>query len=363
MTASSNKSIVFCINNLGIGGAERVFIADANELYAQGYTVDFVILYGGEEKSPILKDLRIPNDRIYFLKAKSVYDYRAYKKLGVIIRNNLTYVLYATLHDATFVSRLIALFFPKLRLVTREANTTEFKSIRHKLADILMNWRVNSMIAVSKEVEKTMLLYQPWYKNKIQILYNGVMMPKVTITPEEDSVILLAVGSLTPKKNYEMMLDAFSNIAREFSQVYLRIVGGGVLKEKLMRYVQEKSIQDRVLFLGNLDHASVEEEYKKASIFLLSSDQEGCPNVLLEAMSFGIPSVATRVGAVPEIIDDTVSGLTSPRRDSLTFAEQIKKLILSEELRKAVGFSGREKIKSVFSNEVHIRQLKAILSL
>lgn len=357
------STVTFCINNLGVGGAERVFVNDANELYKQGYAVNFIILYGGEEKSILLKDLSIPRERIFFLKAKSILDYSAYKKFLHIIKSTSANVLYATLHDATFVSRMVAVCMPRLRLVTREANTTEFKSPLHKIADVCMNWRVDAMIAVSEEVKRSMLSYQSWYKNKLHILYNGVVVPEVPTRGLSDTVSILAVGSLTPKKNYHMLLEAFVGVVSDFPHASLRIVGSGVFKETLQTYVRKHSLEDKVVFLGNLDHHLVEEEYKHATIFALSSDQEGCPNVLLEAMSFGVPSVATAVGAVPEIIEDGVSGFTAPRRNSVAFAAHIKKLLNSNELCQKIGLAGRERVLSVFSDEVHVKRLKDILCI
>jgi glycosyltransferase involved in cell wall biosynthesis len=354
------KKITFFINNLGLGGAERVFVDDVNELHHQGFDVSIVLLYGDATKSPLIKELKLPSDRIYFLQAKNLFDYSVYKAFYNLLIRTGTNVLYATLHDATFVSRLVAVCIPALRLVTREANTTEFKSFLHKCADVCMNWRVDVMIAVSEEVKKSMLSYQSWYKKKLRVLYNGVRVPEGVVVGTNDAVIL-AVGSLTPKKNYQMLLEAFLLVLNDFPDISLRIVGTGVLKEKLQEYIQKNKIEDRVVFLGNLEHHLVEEEYKRAAIFALSSDQEGCPNVLLEAMSFGVPSVATAVGAVPEIIEDGISGFTTPRRENVLFATQIKKLLSSKDLRQNIGFAGKERVVNVFSNTVHIKRLKDIL--
>ncbi len=355
------KKITFFINNLGIGGAERVFVDDANELHRQGFEVHFVVLYGDESKSPLVKELLLPSHQVHFLHAKHVLDYRAYHMLYTLLTVQLSDVLYATLHDATFVARFVALCIPHIRLVTREANTTEFKSFLHKCADACMNWRVDVMIAVSEEVKRSMLSYQPWYGRSIRILYNGVSFP--SSIEGGDPYRILAVGSLTQKKNYGMLIDAFEIVHHEYPQTTLCIVGDGVQKASLENLIKDKQLQGSVLFLGRKNHQEVLDEYRKAGVFVLSSDQEGCPNVLLEAMSFGVPSVATAVGAVPEIIEDGVSGFTTPRRDSVLFATQIKKLLSSKDLREKIGSAGRERVLSVFSDEVHINRLKDILCI
>ena len=194
------KKILFCINSLGFGGAERVFVDDANALHDQGFEVHMVLLYGNEIKNPLLQELTLPHERIHFVGAEHILDYSAYKKIYTLISHFHIDVLYATLHDSTFVSRFVALCAPRVALITREANTTENKSFLHKIADVCMNWRVNTMIAVSKEVKKSMLSYQPWYTHKVKILHNGVDIP--TDISTGDPARILAVGSLTAKKNY-----------------------------------------------------------------------------------------------------------------------------------------------------------------
>ena len=355
-----NKKILFFINNLGIGGAERVFVDDVNMLHNQGFEVHIALLYGDEIKNPLLKELLLAPDKMHFLYARSILDFFAYRALHKLLNKYKFDVLYTTLHDAIFVSRLVALFIPMLRLVTREANTTKSKSILHKCADVIMNWRVDIIIAVSKDVKVSMLDYQSWYDNKVVVLHNGVSIPK--LVGRGDPERILAVGSLTAKKNYQILIDAFELVSYSYPKAILYIVGDGVQRSYLEDLVKQKLLHSRVVFLGQRNHQEVQNEYCKAGVFVLSSDQEGCPNVLLEAMSFGVPSVATSVGAVPEIIDDGISGFVVPRRDSKILAQRIMELIKSKDLRERVGLSGQEKIKREFSNSVHIRRLIEVLS-
>jgi glycosyltransferase involved in cell wall biosynthesis len=346
-----------------VGGAEKVFTADANLLHRQGFKVFFIIIYGDQYNNPLLKDLDIGQENIFFIHAKSILDYTAYIKIIKIIKNidPGMGIVYSTLDDSNFFSRIISIFLPNIQLVTREANTTEFKSLSHKFADILINWRVNTIVAVSEEVKKSIISYQPWCASKIKVLHNGVIIPEEIASCE--SQIILTVGSLTEKKNHLMLLEAFHHVVMDFPESKLVIVGDGVNRSKLQKYAIEKGIDARVTFLGKLDHERVKNEYLNCGIFALSSDQEGSPNVLLEAMSYGIPVVATRTGSVPEIIESGVSGFVTARRESLAFAEYLKKLLGSLKLRKEIGSRGRQEIINRFSGAIHIAELKKIFDL
>ena len=357
------KTVVFLINNLGMGGAEKVFIADANALHREGRDVRMVLLYGGPEKSPWLDKLELPQDRIVFLRAKHIKDRAAYRQLRTLLKSLPSVVLFATLHDATFVSRVVSLGLDHVRLVTREANTVEKKTFLHKLADGLMNARVDVMIAVSEEVKRSLASYQPHFANKISVLYNGVDFPADTSPLPHDGLRILNVGSLTPKKAQDVLLDAFALVAKEFPNATLRIVGDGVLREALKAGAEKLNLSQHVHFLGNKSFTEVQNEYRQSDVFVLSSDQEGCPNVLLEAMSFGVPSIATSVGAVPEIITNGENGLIVPRRDSSKLADALRALLSDPERRGKIGMNGRERIREAFTEDIHIAKLKQLLQV
>ncbi len=356
----NKRNIGFLINNLGFGGAERVFVTDANKLASEGHNIYLFILYGNNAKSPLLSELSISANNIFFLNSGSLFNPASYLTLYSALKKYKINVLYSTLNDAVFVSRIVSVFIPKIKLVTREANTTENKSFFHKISDQIFNIRVNKMMAVSDSVKKSMLHYQFWYKSKIEILHNGVSIPSISKQSIKKKIIL-SVGSLTPKKSHRVLIEAFSFLANDFSDYSLNIIGTGVLENDLKLLVENKNLRDRVNFLGNISHDNMGSYYERSEIFVLSSNQEGCPNVLLEAMSYGLPSVATSVGAIPEIITDGVSGFIVPKNSPQLLSEAISKLIVSEELRNRMGIEGRKSITNNFSDEKHFMSLKKIL--
>jgi len=359
----NRKNVTFIINSLGIGGAEKVFIEDANALADQGYGVSFVMVYGTQAENHRQSALKIPDQRTKFLKARGLLDLNAYRELRKFLRDNKTDVVYATLHDATFMARFVAMTLPGVRLVTREANTTENKSRWHKLADILMNFRVAKIVAVSRSVKESLLSYQKWLGKKIVVIHNGVTLPPEIARSEGPKKVILAVGSLTKKKAHADLIEAFSRIFGDHPEAELRIFGKGVLEENLRKLIKEKGLDGQALLNGSVAYEDLRREYAYASVFVLPSRQEGCPNVLLEAMSYGLPPVATSVGAVPEIIEDKVSGFIVPVGDPAGLAGAIAELLDSAELRKRMGEAARKKMAAEFSFAKHLDGLKAVLGL
>jgi glycosyltransferase involved in cell wall biosynthesis len=104
-------------------------------------------------------------------------------------------------------------------------------------------------------------------------------------------------------------------------------------------------MEDAVEIVGTISHrGALIDEYRAADVFVLPSYAEGFPNSVLEAMSVGLPVIATSVGGVPEIVQNGVTGIVVPPRSSDALAEAIKRLIGDEAARKAMGAAAREKI-------------------
>jgi len=121
--------------------------------------------------------------------------------------------------------------------------------------------------------------------------------------------MLLAVGSLIPRKGYQFLLPAIAQLRDEFPEVVLYIVGEGESREKLEAQSVELGIRDRVVLVGNRPNEELKNWYGAAQCSCLVSSREGWPNVVLESMACGTPVLATGVWGVPEIITSPELGI------------------------------------------------------
>ena len=124
--------------------------------------------------------------------------------------------------------------------------------------------------------------------------------------------ILLSVGHLTPRKGFDLLLDAFAGLPDP--DLLLVIAGDGEEKEGLAKRVESLGLNSRALFPGAILNHDLPDWYSAADLFVLASSREGWPNVLCEAQAMGLPVVATRVWGVPEIIDHPSLGLLVEER-------------------------------------------------
>jgi glycosyltransferase involved in cell wall biosynthesis len=133
---------------------------------------------------------------------------------------------------------------------------------------------------------------------------------------------LLAVAWLDPKKGHRFLLDALAGLGRD--DVTLDLVGGGDLRPELEAQVAGLGLVGRVRFLGPLAKEGVAELMRRADLLVLPSLHENLPVVLAEAMATGLPAVATRVGGVPELVNDGQAGTLVEPGDSAALAAAIR---------------------------------------
>jgi glycosyltransferase involved in cell wall biosynthesis len=138
---------------------------------------------------------------------------------------------------------------------------------------------------------------------------------------EDGPLRLLNVAWLAEKKGHAHLLEALARLGRD--DVALDVVGEGELRNALEKRARELGLAERVRFLGPRSHAEVAELMRGAHLFVLPSLYENLPVVLIEAMASGLPSVATRVGGVPELVDEQ-AGLLVPPADAAALADGIE---------------------------------------
>jgi glycosyltransferase involved in cell wall biosynthesis len=154
---------------------------------------------------------------------------------------------------------------------------------------------------------------------------------------------------LTSDKRPDRFLRVVCRTLQACSETHVKavIAGDGPLKPRLKELAHTLGLSpDKLEFLGEL--ADINSAYQKADILMLTSDWEGTPNVLLEAMAYGLPVIATRVGGVPEIVE-AGRGLVTEAEDENGLAAAALRLIGDADLRKSFGERGREYVSKSHS--------------
>ena len=143
---------------------------------------------------------------------------------------------------------------------------------------------------------------------------------------------IVTLGRLSEQKNHKLLISAFARVADKHQEVNLLIYGKGQLADDLSAYINESGLENRVFLMGNTTEA--EKVLSEAGYFVLSSDFEGMPNALMEALAVGVPSISTDCpcGGPKTLINAGENGLLVPVNDIEALAEAMDRLLSDEEL-------------------------------
>ena len=178
------------------------------------------------------------------------------------------------------------------------------------------------------------------------VIHNPLSPSLETFERSNIEDIIVSVGRLEPQKNFPLLIDAFSKIAPTHESLTLKIYGEGQLREALQQKIDELELQKRIVLCGKSDH--IFEDIKNAKLFVMTSNFEGMPNALMEAMALGIPSISTDApsGGPKELITSFENGVLVPVRDEAALVEAMRTVLDDEELQKTLSKNGKLLLQS-----------------
>ena len=207
---------------------------------------------------------------------------------------------------------------------------------------------------------------------RVVLLYHGLDLSRFAASASrggkrdgsatDEPVRLLSVGRAVEKKGYDVLLQALAELPGSLHWHFTHI-GGGPLRTALERKAEALGLAGRVTWMGARAQAEVLAQYRDADLFILASriardgDRDGLPNVLMEAQSQGLACLATRVAAIPELIEDGASGVLVPPDDPAALAAALARLIADPDARRRLGDAGQQRIRADFDMKGGIEAL------
>lgn len=195
--------------------------------------------------------------------------------------------------------------------------------------------RADKIVFQTKGAQKC---YPQYVQNKSIVILNPLDTTKFPVCDfSRKKKEIVTIGRLEPQKNQKLLIDAFSIIADELPDYNLVIYGEGSLREKLESHIEQLGLQERVLLPGAKE--GIQEYIKDASLFVLSSDYEGIPNALIEAMAIGLPCISTDCspGGARELIQNNVNGIIVPCDNKKILANTMSEVINDIDKAKQLG--------------------------
>ena len=338
--------ITFCIPSLGSGGAERVVSVLANKFDGYGYETSIIMLSHNLCVYPLSENIKIEcldcddDGKLPYVKR---YPLRL-KKIRTAIKKLSPDVVISFMSE-TNIDVCFALSGMNIPVIVSERNdpaidpASKIKKLMRRLA----YFKPHGFVFQTPDA-------QAYFSKRIQKKSKIILNPLADYLPApydcEREKRIVAVGRLNKQKNFPMLIDAFSSFSKKHLEYTLEIYGEGVLEEKLKQYISDKKLNDKVILKGFCK--DVHEKILSASMFVMSSDFEGMPNALLEAMAIGLPCISTDCpcGGPRMLIESYKNGILVPVDDTQKMTEAM------------LYMAGKpEEAKKMSSNAVHVRTI------
>jgi len=350
MQTVPKKKILYIVTKSNFGGAQRYVFDLATHLDTSTYTP--IVAFGGQGT---LKE-KLEHNHIRTISIpKLERDIHLFKEFSVL---RSLYQLYKReqpdiVHVNSSKSGGLGALAGRLYNLTSKEHTMRIIFTAHgwpfkervsfikKLIRFILSWITtifaHAIIVVSKD-DRHRARFFIGARHKIHHIYNGIA-PYTLHTPEQaqeiiskyahiplseykKSTCIISIGELTKNKGFRYGITALTTLPKDF--IYI-IIGDGEDRERLEQHIRKQGLQNRVFMIGYIRDAST--LLSGADIFLLPSEKEGLPYVLLEALYAHIPMVASHIGGIPEILKEDSGSTLAPVGDPSAIAHAIKEIV------------------------------------
>ncbi|PZQ45827.1 MAG: glycosyltransferase family 4 protein [Micavibrio aeruginosavorus] len=332
------------------GGVQKTSVDLMNEMVGRGHEVHLLTWDNANATSyfPLHENIEWHKIDTGSFKKRATWMARIQRMMRVRkLVSNICPDVVIGYQDGMFVAMRLYTAFMNVPVIAAERNAaSRFQYIqagKHKNL-VFQSFRLAKFITV--QCQSYPNDYPAYLRHKIRVISNPVYPAKCVAEPEGpniDNKILLSVGRLGFQKNYAILVKAFAEIAAQFPDWTLKIIGEGEDRAKLESLIKSKKLTQQILLPGTTE--SVSEQYCSAHLFCLPSRWEGFPNALAEAMAHGLPCVGLdSCSGVRDLINPSRNGYLAKSQndhDYKALSETLKKAMTDHTTRKIMGENAR----------------------
>lgn len=327
------KKLLFFIGDLSSGGAERVLSVLTDAFINKDYSVEILKYYDNKDAYEINHKVKISSI-----------------EAATNSRNKLTNLLWLRKYFKNNKQTIISFLAPFniMALIANNKNCPIIAADRNdpskipnnflvrKLRDFLYERYANGVVV---QTESNKEYFSKKTQAKSVVITNPIdpSLNKGSALDVEKENIIVSVGRLKKQKNHSLLIKSFKEISNLFPEYKLYIYGEGDYRNDLEELISNLQLSDKVFLPGNI--SNIFEHIKIAKLFVLSSDYEGMPNALIEAMCIGLPVISTKVSGAKEIIENNYNGLLIDVNNEEQLTKCLKELLSDERKLKELGIN------------------------
>jgi glycosyltransferase involved in cell wall biosynthesis len=329
-----------------------------------------------DELGTLGEELRGEGFTVEVLGRQSGVDAQCALRLARALRRQRIDLIHAHQYTPFFYSLLARLLFdhPPVLFTEHGRHHPDFRRPKRVLANRLLLQRRDRVVGVGQAVRRALINHEGLPARRVGVIYNGIdtagfangTHDRYAIRREigvgADDFVVLLVARLDYLKDHATAVRTLRHVIQRRPETRLVLVGDGPERSAIQRLVEQYRLAHAVRFLGL--RKDVDRLLKATDLFVLTSISEGIPLTVLEAMAAGLPVLATRVGGLPEVIDEGETGCLAPSGDDASLAHYLLALADDPALRQRMGRRGQERARALFSEGLmHARYLDLYRSM
>ncbi len=353
--------VLHVLNTLQTGGAEYLVLNLARALDRQRFPMLVCSLQGDGEIGDELRRLGVP---VFVLQRRVGLDPRLLPWLVRLIRREHVRIVH-THNVAPWLYAGIAARLSGAAVCHTEHSSLFADQKALKQAERVLGRMSKAVICDGEDVRRQLLDEQRLSPRNVVLVYNGVdtalygqpvdrAAGRRALGIDERALVVGTVARLEPVKDQASLLQAFAAVAPGLPDARLCLVGDGSARAALEEQARQPALAGKVHFLGR--RADVAALLPLFDLFALSSVSEGLPLTILEAMSAGLPVLATAVGAVPEAVVEGQTGRLVPARDPVRLGVVLGEMLRDPALLHRMGAAGQQRARDLFDLKVMTRR-------
>lgn len=342
---------MFYINAINGGGAARVILQLAHHFAEEGYKSILVTSF-----VDIDREYKVPENVIRYSleneqlnESKLVRNTSRIKKLRKICKEEKPIVLISFMAEPNFRALIATRGLDIKRIVSvRNDPKHEYKGIIGRFVGKFILPQADGCVF---QTEEARLWFPEKLQKKSKVIFNDVVEEFFNVSREKSEYIV-TIGRLSKQKNHHFLIRSFARIASKYPNQELRIYGAGQLEESIRQQISNLGLDKQILLMGPTKN--VAEVLGNAKMFVLSSDYEGMPNCLMEALAAGVPCISTDCpcGGPKMLIKSGENGILVPVGDEEAMANSIDRLLSDTQLSERIGVKARQDAYKFHPNRV-----------
>jgi len=343
------------------GGLERVALEIAFGLAGEKYDVEIWCVHRGGALVESLEQKRIS---VRILNIESYFNPLNILKLARAFRETKPDIIHTHVYFASTIGRIAATIAGVPVCINHVHSAYWHYTPQNLFIERLLAQVTRRIICVSNYVRDFVINHEKIDPSKVEVIYNGITSVNTASRPDsrqafhvpEAEIIITTVATLFENKGHQVVLKALSLLRDRFKNFKYWIVGAGLMEKELKELAKQLNLEKEIIFWGV--RKDVPQILAASDIFVLASiHREGLPISILEAQSCQVPVIASRIGGVPEVINDQVNGLLVAPNDPAALAKALEELIFKSDKRQEYAKEGARTFNEHFCAKFMIERI------